>query len=127
MKQRSQRTQFPSESETVKWKQLFGKWEEIVATCAAFATAQGRTIHVGINPNGEVVGIDIGKGTLEDIINRMEALEMGYNPNDCVEIRWGTPEGSEEYDSCQRRAPKDQRSKMIKYRTWFQRRIIPVQ
>jgi hypothetical protein len=65
--------------------------------------------------------------TLGDIINRMEALEMGYNPNDCVEIRWGTPEGSVEYDSCQRRAPKDQRSKMIKYRTWFQRRIILVQ
>jgi len=50
---------------------LLGKWEEIVATCAAFATAQGRTIHVGINPNGEVVGIDIGEGTLEDISNKI--------------------------------------------------------
>ena len=71
MKQRSQNTQFPSESETVEWKQLLGKWEEIVATYTAFATAQDGTVYVGINPNGEVVGVDVGKGTLEDIINKI--------------------------------------------------------
>ena len=64
--------------------------------------------------------------TLEDIIDRMKALEMGYNPNDCVEIRWGAPAGSTEYGSCQRRTPKNQRNMMIEYRAWFQRRIIPI-
>jgi len=55
----------------VEWKQLLGKREEIVATCTAFATAQDGTVYVGINPNGEVVGVDVGKGTLEDIINKI--------------------------------------------------------
>lgn len=64
--------------------------------------------------------------TLEDVIKRMEALEVAYNPNDCTEIRWGATEGSVEYSTCQRRAPEDQRNKMIRYRSWFQRRIIPV-
>lgn len=71
MKQRSKRTQFPPESETVEWKQSLGEWKEIVETCAAFATAQGGTVYVGINPNGEVVGVDVSKGTLEDIINKI--------------------------------------------------------
>lgn len=74
MKQRSKRiqvTRFPPESETVEWKQSLGEWKEIVETCAAFATAQGGTVYVGISPNGEVVGIDVGKGTLEDIINKI--------------------------------------------------------
>ena len=26
----------------------------------------------------------------------MSALEMAYNINDCAELRWGAPEGSEE-------------------------------
>ena len=33
---------------------------------------------------------------LKDVIDRATALEMAYNVNDCVELRWGAPEGSEE-------------------------------
>lgn len=50
--------------------------------------------------------------TLEEILKRKEAFEMGYNPNDCPEIRWGAPPGSEEMSSCRRRAPAGQRAKM---------------
>ena len=32
--------------------------------------------------------------TLADMIARQSALEMAYNPNDCIEIRWGAPDGS---------------------------------
>ncbi|MFH1970584.1 MAG: helix-turn-helix domain-containing protein [Verrucomicrobiota bacterium] len=71
MKQRSERIRFPPESETVEWKQSLSEWKEIVETCAAFATAQGGTVYVGISPNGEAVGIDVGKGTMEDIINKI--------------------------------------------------------
>ena len=33
---------------------------------------------------------------LNDVLDRMHALEVAYNLNDCVELRWGAPEGSEE-------------------------------
>ena len=60
--------------------------------------------------------------TLENLIERRTDLEMGYNPNDCAEVRWGAPEGSEERSTCTRRAPKDQLRKMRKYRHWFVKR-----
>jgi len=64
--------------------------------------------------------------SLEDVLQRMPALEMGYNPNDCIEIRWGAPEGSSERSACSRRAPAAQRKRMRAYRGWFRDRIIPV-
>jgi len=63
--------------------------------------------------------------SLEDVIDRAGALEMAYNPNDCVELRWGAPPNSEEASACQRHAPAEQRAKMIKYRSWFQERHWP--
>jgi hypothetical protein len=63
--------------------------------------------------------------SLKDVIDRAEALEMAYNPNDCVELRWGAPPDSEEVSTCRRYAPAAQRAKMIKYRTWFQERHWP--
>jgi hypothetical protein len=64
--------------------------------------------------------------TLTDILNRREKLEMAYNPNDGVEIRWGAAEGSEELASCKRGAPVDQRRRMESYRKWFKNRIFPI-
>ena len=64
--------------------------------------------------------------SLADILTRMEKLEMAYNPNDGVEIRWGAAEGTEEYSSCNRRAPFEQRQKMESYRKWFRDRIFPI-
>jgi len=63
--------------------------------------------------------------TLKDVLDRAVALEMAYNPNDCVELRWGAPEKSEEASTCRRYAPAAQRAKMMKYRTWFQERRRP--
>ena len=42
--------------------------------------------------------------TLKDVLDRVSALEMAYNINDCAELRWGAPEGSEEALTCKRRA-----------------------
>lgn len=64
--------------------------------------------------------------TLTDILNRREKLEMAYNPNDGMEVRWGAAEGSEEFSSCIRRAPVDQRRRMESYRKWFRDRIFPI-
>jgi acyl carrier protein len=63
--------------------------------------------------------------SLKDVIDRAEDLEMGYNPNDCVELRWGAPDGSAEAATCRRRAPAAQRAKMTDYRTWFRERYWP--
>jgi hypothetical protein len=62
---------------------------------------------------------------LKDVLDRMPALEMAYNPNDCVELRWGAADGSEEAATCRRHAPGAQRAKMTKYRAWFHERRRP--
>ncbi|MDD2464227.1 MAG: hypothetical protein PHI97_09535 [Desulfobulbus sp.] len=57
--------------------------------------------------------------TIADVLERKPAFEMGYNPNDCVEIRWGAEPGSDEYASCRRHAPSAQTKQMVSVRDWF--------
>jgi hypothetical protein len=57
--------------------------------------------------------------TVAEVLARREAFEMAYNPNDCVEVRWGAAEGSEEHATCRRRAPAAQQARMAQYRDWF--------
>ena len=63
--------------------------------------------------------------TLAEVLARTDALEMAYNPNDCVEARWGAPAGSEEITSCHAHAPSEQRVRMESYRAWFHERRRP--
>jgi hypothetical protein len=63
--------------------------------------------------------------TLADVIARAAALEVAYNPNDCVEMRWGAPAGSEEAKTCKQRAPEEQRQRLESYRSWFHARTRP--
>ena len=57
--------------------------------------------------------------TLAQLFNRRAALEVGYNPNDCAERRWGASPGTDEYQTCLRQAPQDQSARMEQYRSWF--------
>ncbi|MGQ9659792.1 MAG: hypothetical protein ACUVT0_06810 [Thermochromatium sp.] len=63
--------------------------------------------------------------SLRELYARRPHLEVGYNPNDCVEIRWGATPGSAEAATCRRRAPPDQRSRMDQYRPWFRETTRP--
>jgi hypothetical protein len=64
--------------------------------------------------------------SLKDVADRATDFEMAYNPNDCVEVRWGAPDNSEEASTCKRHAPQAQRAKMSsEYRTWFHGRHWP--
>jgi hypothetical protein len=63
--------------------------------------------------------------SLKDVIDRVTDLEMAYNVNDCVELRWGAKDGSEEFATCKRKAPQGQRAKMTDYRPWFSERRRP--
>jgi hypothetical protein len=62
---------------------------------------------------------------LKDVTDRAADLEMAYNLNDCVELRWGAPDRSDEASTCKRHAPGSQRAKMAEYRTWFHERRRP--
>jgi hypothetical protein len=62
---------------------------------------------------------------LSDLFDRIAALEVGYNPNDCAEQRWGAPPETEEYRTCNRRAPADQQARMTQYRSWFKNTLRP--
>jgi hypothetical protein len=64
--------------------------------------------------------------SLKDVIDRAADFEMAYNPNDCVELRWGAAENSDEASTCKRHAPAAQRAKMSSdYRVWFRERHWP--
>jgi hypothetical protein len=63
--------------------------------------------------------------SLKDVFDRAHDLEMAYNPNDCVELRWGATARSEEASTCKRAAPQGQRVLMAKYRPWFAERRRP--
>lgn len=63
--------------------------------------------------------------SLQDVIDRQEALEMAYNPNDCVEARWGAPASSPEASTCKTHAPAGQVDRMAEYRPWFHERRRP--
>jgi hypothetical protein len=62
---------------------------------------------------------------LKDVGDRVASLEMAYNLNDCVELRWGAPDKSDEASTCKRHAPSAQRAKMTDYRAWFHERRRP--
>jgi hypothetical protein len=62
---------------------------------------------------------------LKDVVDRRTALEMAYNPNDCVEARWGAAAGSDEASTCTSHAAADQVARMVEYRAWFHERRRP--
>ncbi len=59
------------ESETVEFKKSTGEWKEIVETISAFANTKGGVILVGVDKKKEVCGVSIGKGTIEDLTNKI--------------------------------------------------------
>jgi hypothetical protein len=59
------------------------------------------------------------KLSVADLLARKTALEIAYNPNDCVETRWGAAAGTPEAAPCGRHAPPDQQARMSEVRSWF--------
>ena len=63
--------------------------------------------------------------SMAEILKRKDAFEMAYNPNDCIEVRWGASENSEEYSTCRRHVSATQLERMRKVRPWFRKRLHP--
>ena len=59
------------ESTVVEWKQSLSEIDEIIRSSVAFANTEGGRIFVGVSPGGNVLGIQIGKGTVENLVNQI--------------------------------------------------------
>ena len=57
--------------------------------------------------------------SLAELYARRSGLEVAYNPNDCVERRWGAVPGTPDFSTCRRRSPAEQQKRMEEYRPWF--------
>lgn len=60
-----------SESTTIEWKPSLSQINEIIASIAAFANTEGGKLFVGVSKRGEPIGVTIGKGTVENLANRI--------------------------------------------------------
>ncbi len=61
------------ESEDVEFKKSLSEMKEILETVCAFLNTKGGTILIGVDDKGKVVGVDIGKGTIENLANRIRS------------------------------------------------------
>ncbi len=53
-------------------KTSLSEWKECVQTLAAFAWKEGGKVVFGVSKSGKLMGVDIGKGTLENLANRIK-------------------------------------------------------
>ncbi len=60
-----------AESTTVEWKDSLAVFDEIVKAISAFSNTEGGKIYVGVSDVGAVRGIQIGKGTIEELVNKI--------------------------------------------------------
>jgi ATP-dependent DNA helicase RecG len=56
-----------TESETLELKTSLSEKEEILQTISAFSNKRGGKLLVGVEPSGKVVGVTIGKNTIENL------------------------------------------------------------
>ena len=60
------------ESERLEFKESLSDWDGILKTICAFLNTRGGKIVIGVDDQGNIRGIDIGKNTLPNIINRIK-------------------------------------------------------
>lgn len=74
------------ESETVEFKPSLSQMDKITQSISAFSNTKGGVVVVGVSDKGEVLGVDIGKNTIESLANQIKQNTdpMAY-PSICVE------------------------------------------
>ncbi len=78
------------ESERVEFKESLAEIKEILQTIVAFANSKGGIILIGVNDNGEIKGVNIGKNTVEDLVVK---IENSISPKIFPEVSMVTVEG----------------------------------
>ena len=81
----------PVESERSENKSSLAEWREVVESAAAFATSEGGQVRIGIGPGGERIGVRLGRGTLEDLANK---IKVNTDPAQFPSIAVEGPENS---------------------------------
>lgn len=59
------------ESETIEFKKSLSESKEMIKTISAFANTKGGRIFVGVSNYGKVLGVEIGKDTVERLANHI--------------------------------------------------------
>jgi ATP-dependent DNA helicase RecG len=60
-----------TESETLEWKSSLGQLNRIIETISALSNTKGGKIIIGVDGTGKILGITIGKDTIEQITNKI--------------------------------------------------------
>ena len=87
---------YNGESEKIEYKSSFAQWREIIISLCAFANKNGGKVIVGLDDKGESAKLTIGKGTIEDFVNKVKlntdpvlypsVNTLTYGLNDIIEI-----------------------------------------
>ena len=60
------------ESEITEFKTSLAEWRDVVETISAFSNRNGGRVFIGVADNCDVVGVDIGKNTIEKLTNQIK-------------------------------------------------------
>jgi ATP-dependent DNA helicase RecG len=80
-----------SEDDYTENKQSLNEWREIVESIAAFASANGGTVRIGIDPAGRRVGVQLGRRSLENLADQ---IKNNTEPPQFPTINWEGDEAS---------------------------------
>ncbi len=75
------------EGQTLEFKASTGLKKEICQAVSAFSNTAGGSILVGVSPKGEVIGVNIGKETVEDLANWIKRTLIRQYTLKCIFIR----------------------------------------
>jgi ATP-dependent DNA helicase RecG len=59
------------ETETIEWKPSLSQINEIINTVVAFSNTKGGKVFVGVSKSGQLLGIQIGKDSIERLTNQI--------------------------------------------------------
>ena len=84
------------ESETTEFKTSFAEWRDVVETISAFSNRSGGSIFIGVSDDCDIVGVDCGKSTIENLANQ---IKQNTDPVIYPSIRIEVIEGKRSIDT----------------------------
>jgi predicted HTH transcriptional regulator len=72
-REEAQRLIQQGEGQQIEFKASFSESREAIETLCAFTHADGGTVFFGVRDDGTIVGVQLGKKTLEDFANQVRS------------------------------------------------------
>lgn len=69
--QNTQKLKIKDENDRTEFKTSLSEINEIIETISAFSNTEGGKIFAGVSNSGKIIGVQIGKGTIEELTNRI--------------------------------------------------------